>query len=165
MQQQTSLTPQQIAELQRHVGYGATWLGPVLVAGQGSRVTDIDGKSYIDCTAQAWTLALGYNHPEVMEAALAQMRTLPHVRAGFPTLPRLQLAKRLADLCPGRLNIVTYAPTGSLGIESAMKLAMINRPGGAPVRDLLPRLPRQHAGDDGGVVEPDDARRATTGRA
>ena len=128
MQQQGSFTPEQIAELQRHVGYGATWLGPVLVAGKGSRVTDIDGKSYIDCTAQAWTLALGYNHPEVTEAALAQMRTLPHVRAGFPTLPRLQLAKRLADLCPGRLNIVTYAPTGSLGIESAMKLAMINRP-------------------------------------
>jgi 4-aminobutyrate aminotransferase-like enzyme len=128
VQKQAPLTPQQIAELQRHVGYGATWLGPVLVAGQGSRVTDIDGKSYIDCTAQAWTLALGYNHPEVTEAALVQMRSLPHVRAGFPTLPRLQLAKRLADLCPGRLNIVTYAPTGSLGIESAMKLAMINRP-------------------------------------
>jgi 4-aminobutyrate aminotransferase-like enzyme len=123
-----SLTPEQIQELQRHVGYGSAWLGPVLVAGQGSRVTDIDGKSYIDCTAQAWTLALGYNHPEVMEAALAQMRALPHVRAGFPTLPRLQLAKRLAEICPGRLNIVTYAPTGSLGIEAAMKLAMINRP-------------------------------------
>ena len=96
MQQQGSFTPEQIAELQRHVGYGATWLGPVLVAGKGSRVTDIDGKSYIDCTAQAWTLALGYNHPEVTEAALAQMQALPHVRAGFPTLPRLLLAKRLA---------------------------------------------------------------------
>ena len=48
MQQQGSFTPEQIAELQRHVGYGATWLGPVLVAGRGSRVTDIDGKSYID---------------------------------------------------------------------------------------------------------------------
>jgi 4-aminobutyrate aminotransferase/(S)-3-amino-2-methylpropionate transaminase len=121
-------TPQEIAELTQYVGYGSAWLGPVLVSGQGSRVTDIDGKSYIDCTAQAWTLALGYNHPEVMEAALAQMRTLPHVRAGYPTLPRLRLAKRLADLAPGRLNRVTYAPTGSLGIESALKLAMINRP-------------------------------------
>ena len=123
------LTPHQIADLQRHVGYGSAWLGPVLVSGQGSRVTDIDGKSYIDCTAQAWTLALGYNHPEVMEAALAQMKVLPHVRAGFPTLPRLLLAKRLADLCPGRLNTVTYAPTGSLGVEAALKLALINRPG------------------------------------
>jgi len=126
--EEARLTADEIAALQKHVGYGSTWLGPVLVSGQGSRVTDIDGKSYIDCTAQAWTLALGYNHPEVMEAALAQMKTLPHVRAGFPTLPRLRLAKRLADLCPGRLNIVTYAPTGSLGVETALKLAMINRP-------------------------------------
>ncbi len=122
------LTPQELAELQKHVGYGSTWLGPVLVSGQGSRVTDIEGKSYIDCTAQAWTLALGYNHPEVMAAAVAQMRTLPHARAGFPTIPRLRLAKRLADLCPGRLDVVTYAPTGSLGVEAALKLAMINRP-------------------------------------
>ena len=101
----------------------------MLVSGQGSRVTDIDGRSYIDCTAQAWTLALGYNHPELVEAAIAQIRTLPHARAGFPTLPRLLLAKRLADLCPGRLGTVTYAPTGSLGIETALKLALINRPG------------------------------------
>jgi len=125
------LTPGEIAALQQHVGYGSAWLGPVLVSGQGSRVTDIDGKSYIDCTAQAWTLALGYNHPEVIEAAVAQIRTLAHARAGFPTLPRLLLAKRLADLCPGRLGIVTYAPTGSLGIETALKLALINRPGAA----------------------------------
>jgi 4-aminobutyrate aminotransferase-like enzyme len=125
------LTSGEIAALQQHVGYGSAWLGPVLVSGQGSRVTDIDGKSYIDCTAQAWTLALGYNHPEVIEAAVAQIRTLAHARAGFPTLPRLLLAKRLADLCPGRLGIVTYAPTGSLGIETALKLALINRPGAA----------------------------------
>jgi 4-aminobutyrate aminotransferase-like enzyme len=122
------LTPEQIAELQQYIGYGAAWLGPVLVAGEGCRVTDINGKSYLDCTSQAWTLALGYNHPEVMEAALEQARTLAHVRAGFPTIPRLLLAKRLADLCPGRLNRVINAPTGSLAVETALKLALINRP-------------------------------------
>lgn len=127
--EQARLTSREIAELQRYVGYGASWLGPVLVSGQGSRVTDIEGKSYIDCTAQAWTLALGYNHPEVTEAAVAQLRVLAHARAGFPTIPRLLLARRLAEICPGRLNVVTYAPTGSLGIETALKLAMINRPG------------------------------------
>jgi len=127
--EQSTLTPEQVAELQRYIGYGAAWLGPVLVGGQGCRVTDIDGKSYLDCTSQAWTLALGYNHPEVIEAAVAQARALAHVRAGFPTIPRLLLAKRLADLCPGRLNRVTNAPTGSLAVEAALKLAMINRPG------------------------------------
>jgi 4-aminobutyrate aminotransferase-like enzyme len=127
--EQQGLTPEQIAELQQYVGYGAAWLGPVLVGGQGCRVTDIEGKSYLDCTSQAWTLALGYNHPEVIEAAVTQARTLAHVRAGFPTIPRLLLAKRLADLCPGRLSRVINAPTGSLAVEAALKLAMINRPG------------------------------------
>ncbi|MFI5338461.1 MAG: aspartate aminotransferase family protein [Candidatus Methylomirabilales bacterium] len=125
---QSKLTPEQIAELQQYIGYGASWLGPVLVGGEGCRVTDIDGNSYLDCTSQAWSLALGYNHPEVIEAAIAQIRTLAHVRAGYPTIPRLLLAKKLANLCPGRLNRVINAPTGSLAVEAAMKLALINRP-------------------------------------
>lgn len=127
--EQSKLTPEKIAELQQYIGYGASWLGPVLVGGEGCRVTDIDGNSYVDCTSQAWSLALGYNHPEVIEAAISQIKTLAHVRAGFPTVPRLLLAKKLADLCPGRLNRVINAPTGSLAVEAAMKLALINRPG------------------------------------
>ena len=122
------MTPEEAAELQQYIGYGASWLGPALVSGEGCRVTDINGKSYLDCTSQAWSLALGYNHPEVLEAAAAQMKALGHVRAGFPTIPRLLLAKRLADLCPGHLKKVINAPTGSLAVEAAMKLAMINRP-------------------------------------
>ncbi len=47
------LTHQEIAALQQHVGYGSAWLGPVLVSGHGSRVTDIDGKSYIGLVARA----------------------------------------------------------------------------------------------------------------
>jgi 4-aminobutyrate aminotransferase/(S)-3-amino-2-methylpropionate transaminase len=126
--EQPKLTPEKIAELQQYIGYGASWLGPVLVGGEGCRVTDIDGNSYLDCTSQAWSLALGYNHPEVIEAAISQIKTLAHVRAGFPTVPRLLLAKKLADLCPGRLNRVINAPTGSLAVEAAMKLALINCP-------------------------------------
>jgi 4-aminobutyrate aminotransferase-like enzyme len=124
----TRLTPQEATELQQYIGYGAGWLGPALVGGEGCRVTDINGKSYLDCTSQAWSLALGYNHPEVLDAAMTQAKTLGHVRAGFPTIPRLLLAKRLADLCPGRLKKVINAPTGSLAVEAAMKLALINRP-------------------------------------
>ena len=127
--EQPKLTPGEIARLMQNIGYGSAWLGPVLVGGQGCRVTDIEGKSYLDCTSQAWTLALGYNHPEVIEAAITQIRTLAHARAGFPTIPRLLLAKKLAEICPGHLNRVINAPTGSLAVEAALKLAMINRPG------------------------------------
>ena len=88
------LTPQEALDLQKYIGYGASWLGPVLVGGEGCHVTDINGNSYLDCTSQAWSLALGYNHPEVIEAAVAQIRTLGHVRAGYPTIPRLLFKKR-----------------------------------------------------------------------
>lgn len=55
--EQSQWTREEIARLQEYIGYGAAWLGPVLVEGQGCQVTDITGKSYLDCTAQAWTLA------------------------------------------------------------------------------------------------------------
>jgi len=44
-------------------------------------------------TSQAWSLALGYNHPRFIEAAIAQIRTLQ--RGGLSHDPRLLLAKRL----------------------------------------------------------------------
>jgi len=77
--EQTKVTPQEAVELQQYIGYGASWLGPAIVSGEGCRVTDINGDTYIDCTSQAWSLALGYNHPEVIEAAIAQIRTLAHL--------------------------------------------------------------------------------------
>lgn len=128
MSETHGVSPAEAAALQEYIGYGASWLGPALVSGDGCSVTDIEGKTYIDCTSQAWSLVLGFNPPEVIEAAVAQMRTLAHARAGFPTIPRLLLAKKLAELCPGRLNRVVNAPTGSLAVEAAMKLALINRP-------------------------------------
>jgi len=128
--EQPKLTPEQIAELQQYIGYGVAWLGPVLVEGSGCRVTDIEGKSYLDCTSQAWTLALGYNHPEVLEAAFAQAKALAHVRAGFPTIPRLLLAKRLADLCSSRRSTgwppspLTSRTTGSTSCGTMAGTAM-----------------------------------------
>ena len=35
---------------------------------EGVHVTDMEGKMYIDCLAGAGTLALGHNHPVIIEA-------------------------------------------------------------------------------------------------
>ena len=35
---------------------------------EGIHVTDMDGKTYYDCLAGAGTLALGHNHPVVVDA-------------------------------------------------------------------------------------------------
>lgn len=96
----------------------------------GAIVRDITGKEYIDCTAQAWTLNVGYCHPDVLAVVAEQMRRLTHVRYGFPTVPRIKLINRLAQLFPGNLKRVALNNQGGgTAIEAAMKLAMINRPG------------------------------------
>ncbi len=96
-----------------------------------ARVRDINGREYIDMTAQAWTLNLGFVHPDVLYAVYVQMQRLTHVRYGFPTIPRLKLAKKLTDLAPGKLKRVSFNNEGGgLAIETAIKLALVNKPEG-----------------------------------
>jgi 4-aminobutyrate aminotransferase-like enzyme len=103
---------------------------PIVVDhGSGSSLWDKTGKEYIDCTSQAWSLNIGYCHPSVIQAVTEQIQLFTHIRTSFDTVPKLLLAKRLSELGPGQLKKVSYSLTGSDANESAMKLAMRNRPG------------------------------------
>lgn len=96
----------------------------------GATVTDIKGNQYIDCTSQAWSLNVGYCHPDVMATVVEQMRHLTQVRYGYATIPRIKLLNRLPKLFPGNLTkVVLNNQGGASGIEAAMKLAMVNKPG------------------------------------
>jgi 4-aminobutyrate aminotransferase-like enzyme len=96
----------------------------------GAIVTDTNGNQYIDCTSQAWSLNVGYCHPDVMAMVAEQMHHLTHVRYGYATIPRIKLLNRLPKLFPGNLTKAVFNNQGGAsGIEAAMKLAMINKPG------------------------------------
>lgn len=42
---------------------------PLAIAkAQGCRVTDVEGNEYLDCLAGAGTLALGHNHPAIIQS-------------------------------------------------------------------------------------------------
>ncbi len=93
-------------------------------------VHDHEGNFYIDCTAQAWTLNVGYCNPDVLAAAVEQMKYLTHVRYAYPTIPRIKLINRLSTLFPGEpRKVCLNTQGGGAAIEAAMKLAMINKPG------------------------------------
>lgn len=93
-------------------------------------VRDYAGKELIDCTSQAWTLNVGFVNPDVMCAVAHQMKRLTHVRFGYPTIPRIKLINSLVDLFEGRFGRVSLNNEGGgFGIECAMKLAMISKPG------------------------------------
>ena len=99
----------------------------VIARASGIHVTDTDGKRYIDCLSCAGVLALGHNHPVVVEA-LQQ-----HLAEGLP-MQTLDLAsptrhafveELLASLPPAfatRAKVHFCGPTGSDAVEAALKL-------------------------------------------
>jgi len=110
----------------KYLMYGWDPAGKVLVEGKGCIVKDIDGKEYLDCASQAFVLNVGYSHPEVLKAVTEQMRKLSHCIEEFDTPPRLKLAKKLAEIAPGKLKKCHFSTSGGDAVESALKLAMLN---------------------------------------
>ena len=92
----------------------------------GSEIWDTSGKRYIDCTAQAWSLSVGHSHPRIVAAVSEHLKSYGHIRTSFDTEPKLLLAKKLAEIAPGRLKKVAFCLSGSEAMEGAMKLAMRN---------------------------------------
>jgi len=85
---------------------------------------DIYGREYIDCTSQAWSLNVGYQHPRVIAAAKGQIDKLVFASRAWDTVPALLLAKRLAEISPGELKKSFFTSAGSTSVEGAILLAM-----------------------------------------
>ena len=107
---------------------------PIMVDhAKGCILYDNTGKAYIDCTAQAWSLSVGHSHPKVTAAVTEGLKNYSHLRTSFENVPKLLLSKKLSELGPGNLKLVSYTITGSEANEGAVKLAMRNRPGNTVV--------------------------------
>ena len=92
---------------------------------RGSRIVLKDGRELIDGVASWWTACHGYNHPHILQAMQEQLQRTPHVMfGGINHEPALRLAKRIAEITPGDLNRVFFVDSGSVAVETAMKIAV-----------------------------------------
>ncbi|MBH5320100.1 aspartate aminotransferase family protein [Paenibacillus sp. GSMTC-2017] len=94
---------------------------------KGIMVRDADGKSYYDCLSGAGTLALGHNHPVVIEAMQETLRSgLPLHTLDLTTPMKQQFVEELFQCLPSkfanRAKIQFCGPTGADGVEAAIKL-------------------------------------------
>jgi adenosylmethionine-8-amino-7-oxononanoate aminotransferase len=97
---------------------------PVIVRGEGCYVYDEHGKRYLDGLSALYCVNVGYGRRELVEAAAAQMATLPfYTNWSYAHPPSIELAARIAELTPGNLNRVFFTSGGSEAVESAWKLA------------------------------------------
>lgn len=109
----------------------------LLVRGEGCHVWDADGKRYLDFLAGIAVNALGHAHPVLVDAVSKQVATLAHVSNYYATPPQLELAERLLRLTgAGEAGRVFFGNSGTEAIEAALKLARLNKTGGARPRIL-----------------------------
>ncbi|OAS14657.1 aspartate aminotransferase family protein [Paenibacillus oryzisoli] len=94
---------------------------------RGIQVKDADGRTYYDCLAGAGTLALGHNHPVVIEAMKDVLTTgLPLHTLDLTTPVKESFVDELFDILPTEFvknaRIQFCGPTGADAVEAAMKL-------------------------------------------
>jgi diaminobutyrate-2-oxoglutarate transaminase len=94
---------------------------------QGVTVTGMDGNEFYDCLAGAGTLALGHNHPHVvdaMERALDAKRPLHTLDISTPAKERYidSLFASLPDAFSDHAKIQFCSPAGTDAVEAALKL-------------------------------------------
>ncbi|HEX5295979.1 MAG TPA: acetylornithine transaminase, partial [Streptosporangiaceae bacterium] len=92
-----------------------------IIRGQGCRVTDADGREYLDLIAGIAVSSLGHAHPALVEAVSRQVAEVAHTSNLFLHEREIELAERLLTLLDedGR---VFLANSGTEANEAAIKL-------------------------------------------
>lgn len=97
----------------------------VIARASGSRLEDVDGRSYIDANASWWCSTLGHGHPRLVAALKAQAESMCHVAlGGIVHEPAAALAAELCRIAPRGLSRVFFSDNGSTAVEVALKLSL-----------------------------------------
>ena len=125
----------------------------IMAEGHGVRVTDSEGKSWIDVNGGYNSVNAGYGRTEIVEAAYAQMLELTHSPSGTASIPAIKLAEKLAQITPGSLSRTVLVSGGSEANETALKIAKAyhHRRGEAGRYKIISRKGSYH-GTTGGVM-------------
>jgi adenosylmethionine-8-amino-7-oxononanoate aminotransferase len=97
---------------------------PTIVRGEGARIWDAQGRSYLDGLAGLFVVQVGHGRRELAEVAAKQATELAYFPLWSYAHPQaIALADRLAALAPGDLNKVFFTTGGGEAVETAWKLA------------------------------------------
>ena len=101
-----------------------------LVAGDGIRVRDADGRWFLDARSSCWNLGLGYSAEEVKDAIRRQLDELPNATLlayDRPAVVTIEYARALRDAFGSRLPYLRLGNSGSQMTETAVLLSRFAR--------------------------------------
>jgi taurine--2-oxoglutarate transaminase len=123
----TELGRQVVADAKQYVLH--SWsvqdsLDPIPVAGaEGRYFWDYDGKRYLDFASQLVNVSIGHQHPKIVAAIKEQAEKLCTIGPPMATEARSTLARLLAEVTPGDLQMSFFTNGGAEANENAIKLA------------------------------------------
>ena len=125
----------------------------IAAAADGVRVTDSDGRSWIDGSGGLACVHPGYGRDEMADALYDQMSALSYIpqRSAIPST--VDLVRKLAEIMPGTLSRTFPVSSGSEANETAIKIAKAyHHRNGEPGRyKIISRVGSYHG--DLGIVQ------------
>ncbi len=123
------------AELKKYYEYAAKYLlkpwhtrpekEPIIVGGKGARFYDAAGKEYLDFLSQLFNVNLGMGNEKVVEAVKEQVEKVNYTKNTYLNIPKILLAKRLAELTAPSLVRTFFSNSGTEANEAAFKIARV----------------------------------------
>ncbi len=118
----------------------------ILAAGEGARVRDVDGRSYLEYIGGWGPGILGHGHPAIIAAIRAQAEI--GFALGLTGPLEIELAERIRDRMPS-MERLRFTSSGTEAVMSAVRLARA-----ATGRDLIVKFAGgYHGHSDGLLVE------------
>ncbi len=96
---------------------------PTFIAGEGARVTDDEGRQYLDFVSQLFCCNAGHDNQVIIDAIAEQLAAIPYVSAASHNDTRSALAADLTEVAPKPLSEVHFAISGSEANEAAAQMA------------------------------------------
>ena len=125
------LTASAIAIDERSCAHNYSPLPVVAASAEGSWITDVEGRRYLDCLAAYSAVNFGHRNPEIIATAHAQLDVLTLVSRAFHAEGLGPFCAALATLCDK--DMVLPMNSGAEAVESALKVA---RKWGADVKGV-----------------------------
>lgn len=97
---------------------------PIVVdRGEGVFLFDVDGTRYLDAFGGVLTISVGHANPRVVAAIVEQVKKFSHCSSLYANEPQSSLAKKLAEITPGRLSKSYFTSSGTEANETAIAAA------------------------------------------
>jgi len=93
--------------------------------GEGQYLYGLDGQRYLDFFGGILVISVGHCHPKVTERVCQQVRTLQHTSTLYPHANMVNLAEKLAQIAPGKLQKSFFTNSGTEANETAIMLARV----------------------------------------